>query len=192
MYTADPDNHDKMYRQDIEDGYYKDLSDYFSERYDSKIGKWEDKVDNMISKIHNPGTHPDKALQIFDKALQYLSDDVLPFFEEKEDYYGPGIMDDYNSMVDSIKEDKENFRKYDYDEMLVEYNDYVAEKNKLKQIKKELKAKIKASPIIKRSELMKCFKKEDASFVRRSLKEMADKNIIEIYKDGSKYMIKLI
>lgn len=37
MYTADSDNHDKMYRQDIEDGYYKDLSDYFSERYDASI-----------------------------------------------------------------------------------------------------------------------------------------------------------
>lgn len=139
MYTADPDNHNKLYRQDIEEGYYEGLSDYFFERYESKISKWEDKADNMTSKVYNPGTHPDNALQIFDKALQYLSDKALPFFKEKEKYYGPEIMDDYNSMVDSIKEDKENFKENEYDEMLIEYNNYIAEKNKLKQIKKRSK-----------------------------------------------------
>ena len=102
MYIADPDNHNKLYLQDIEEGYYEGLSDYFFERYESKISKWEDKADNMTSKVYNPGTHPDKALQIFDKVLQYLSDEALPFFKEKEEYYGPEIMDDYNSMVDSI------------------------------------------------------------------------------------------
>lgn len=29
MYTADPDNHNKLYQQDIEEGYYEGLSDYF-------------------------------------------------------------------------------------------------------------------------------------------------------------------
>lgn len=192
MYTADPDNHNKLYRQDIEEGYYEELSDYFFERYESKISKWEDKADNMTSKVYNPGTHPDKALQIFDKALQYLSDEALPFFKEKEEYYGPEIMDDYNSMVGSIKEGKENFKENEYDEMLIEYNNYIAEKNKLKQIKKEVKAKIKKENIMKRSDLMKCFDKEDAALVRRSLKEFADKDIIEIYKDGSRYMIKFL
>ncbi len=192
MYTADPDNHNKLYRQDIEEGYYEGLSDYFFECYEPKISKWEDKADNMTSKVYNPGTHPDNALQIFDKALQYLSDKALPFFKEKEKYYGPEIMDDYNSMVDSIKEDKENFKENEYDEMLIEYNNYIAEKNKLKQIKKEVNAKIKKENIMKRSDLMKCFDKEDAALVRRSLKEFADKDIIEIYKDGSRYMIKLL
>ena len=192
MYIADPDNHNKLSRQDIEEGYYEGLSDYFFERYESKISKWEDKADNMTSKVYNPGTHPDKALQIFDKALQYLSDEALPFFKEKEEYYAPEIIDDYNSMVDSIKEDKENFKENEYDEMLIEYNNYIAEKNKLKQIKKEVKAKIKKENIMKRSDLMKCFDKEDAALVRRSLKEFADKDIIEIYKDGSRYMIKFL
>ena len=45
---------------------------------------------------------------------------------------------------------------------------------------------------MKRSDLMKCFDKEDAALVRRSLKEFADKDIIEIYKDGSRYMIKFL
>lgn len=95
-------------------------------------------------------------------------------------------------MVDSIKEGKENFKENEYDEMLIEYNNYIAEKNKLKQIKKEVKAKIKKENIMKRSDLMKCFDKEDAALVRRSLKEFADKDIIEIYKDGSRYMIKFL
>lgn len=146
----------------------------------------------MTSKVYNPSTHPDNALQIFDKALQYSSDKALPFFKEKEKYYGPEIMDDYNSMIDSIKKDKENFKENEYDEMLIEYNNYIAEKNKLKQIKKEVNAKIKKENIMKRSDLMKCFDKEDAALVRRSLKEFADKDIIEIYKDGSRYMIKLL
>lgn len=170
----------------------KDYRITFFERYESKISKWEDKADNMTSKVYNPGTHPDKALQIFDKALQYLSDEALPFFKEKEEYYGPEIIDDYNSMIDSIKEGKENFKENEYDEMLIEYNNYIAEKNKLKQIKKEVKAKIKKENIMKRSDLMKCFDKEDAALVRRSLKEFADKDIIEIYKDGSRYMIKFL
>ena len=192
MYIADPDNHSKFYRQDIEDGYYEGLSDYFFDRYESKISKWEDKVDNMTSKIYNPGTHPDKALQIFDKALQYLSDEALPFFEEKEEYYGSEIMKDYKSLVDSIKEDRKNFKENEYDEMLIEYNNYIAEKNKLKQIKKEVKTKIKKTNNMKRSDLMKCFAKEDAALVRRALKELTNKNIIEIYKDGCRYMIKLL
>ena len=45
---------------------------------------------------------------------------------------------------------------------------------------------------MKRSDLMKCFAKEDAALVRRALKELTNKNIIEIYKDGSRYMIKLL
>lgn len=146
----------------------------------------------MTSKIYNPETHPDKALQIFDKALRYLSDEALPFFEEKEEYYGSEIMKDYKSLVDSIKEDRKNFKENEYDEMLIEHNNYIAEKNKLKQIKKEVKTKIKKANIMKRSDLMKCFAKEDASLVRRALKELTNKNIIEIYKDGSRYMIKLL
>ncbi len=184
----DPNNNDEVYQSGVMDNDYSALRDEFEYHYEDKLDRFQDAVDNFRDIFDSYTVNPDKLLAKFDKKTSdYLETEVLPFFEDMTDYYGPKIMEVYEEYVRQVAEERSYFIKFDYDECLKDYNELQEEKKFYQQTSKKVLNLLKQNSPMKQAALISSFPKEHQSTVRKCVKEMLVKGrIIRAKKDLSK------
>lgn len=186
LYKMDPQNHDPSYKEDFETHYVAAFADDFDYRYERKLDSFSDKVDSLIEKATSRDEHPDKMLARFDKALEYVHQEMLPFFESKIEYYGKGILSEYHEYEERIKQEKEYFLASDYQDFLQDYQEEMAIKKRIASISRTIVSILKKTSPVKRADLYHKFSQDEKPMVRKALNKLTDKGKIEIGRPNGK------
>ncbi len=195
--------HDPKYKDEIyQSGYYDDkpdaLRDEFEYFYEKKLDSFQGKLDDL-SDIFNPDdtVHPDNLLARYDKkTTEYLTTKVFPFFKEMEKFYGTKIMDVYQEYVERVLEERNNFIKYEYEEMLKEFLEEQEYEKLCQQYEKRIVDILKENVPMKQVALINSFPKEEQKIVKDCLKYLMRENRVfrvrkDINKKGSPWFLVL-
>ena len=184
----DPNNRDGLYQSGMLDNDQDALRNEFEYRYESKLDSFQEKIDDMLDLLRTYSGHPDKMLERYDKkTTDFLTSKVFPFFKDMVQYYGSGIMADYQDYVNQILEERDDFQKDFYEDCLQGYIEEENEKKLCQQITKTILENLKKNSPMKQSVLMGCFPKEQQSVVRKCLTDLQNKGrIVREKKDNGR------